>query len=77
MLVLIVDCLNQAVVLCVLLRQTCWSVLTKFCNDMQKGQGDQHKSNLARDASQQLVSVALQRGTADNVTAIVMLPQWS
>ena len=44
----------------------------------QKGQGDDKgKSNLACDASQQLVSVALQRGTADNVTALVMLPQWS
>ena len=44
---------------------------------MQGAQPEQDKTQLAQRAAQKLVQVALQRGTADNVTALVMIPQWS
>ena len=44
---------------------------------IQDGQEEQDKTQLAHKAAQKLVQIALQRGTADNVTALVMLPQWS
>ena len=43
----------------------------------QEGEAEKDKTQLAHKAAQKLVQVALQRGTADNVTALVMLPQWS
>ncbi|KAL3143222.1 hypothetical protein ABBQ38_002075 [Trebouxia sp. C0009 RCD-2024] len=44
---------------------------------IQEGEAEKDKTQLAHKAAQKLVQVALQRGTADNVTALVMLPQWS
>lgn len=44
---------------------------------MQGAQAEQDKTQLAHRAAQKLVQVALQRGTADNVTALVMIPTWS
>ena len=45
--------------------------------DMQEAGSDSNKTSLARSAAEKLVNVALQRGTADNVTALVMLPHWT
>lgn len=44
---------------------------------LQEAGCDSNKTSLARSAAEKLVKVALQRGTADNVTALVMLPHWT
>lgn len=49
----------------------------KAALSLQGSNAEEDKTRLAHRAAQKLVQVALQRGTADNVTALVMLPQWS
>ena len=60
----------------VLLMQS-YTPTTLCASAVQEAGSDNNKTSLARSAAEKLVNVALQRGTADNVTALVMLPHWT